>query len=74
MSTMYFSMPKQLMTAEYSNFSVSSKMLFSILFTHAETAQDITNTAELISAIPMKDLIEMKKQFRQHEKDGENNV
>lgn len=71
MSTMYFSMPKQLMTAEYSNFSVSSKMLFSILFTHAETAQDITNTAELINSIPMKELIEMKKQFRQHEKDGE---
>ena len=70
MSTQYFSMPKQLMTAEYRNFSVTSKMLFSIIFTHADTAQDITDTAALIQSISPKELAEMKKAFRQAESEG----
>ncbi len=74
MSTSYFSMPKQLMTSAYKDFSVSSKMLFSIIFTHAETAQDIADTAALIQSINPKELMEMKKQFRQCEREGENHV
>lgn len=66
-----FSMPVQLMTPEYRDFSIRSKVLFSILFTHADSAQDITDTAALIQAINPKELAEMKKAFRQAERESE---
>lgn len=71
MSTQYFSMPKQLMTDEYRDFPITAKMLFSIIFTHADTAQDIADTAALIQAINPKELAEMKKAFRQAERESE---
>ena len=62
-----FSMPVQLMTPEYRDFSIRSKVLFSILFTHADSAQYITDTAELIQSINPKELADMKKALKESE-------
>lgn len=60
-------MPKQIMTQEYSNFSVESKMLFSMVFTNAEHINAITETANLINCIGSKELYNMRHEFEESE-------
>lgn len=46
-----FVMPKELLTKEYLNYSLKSKMLFSIVLTEAENGTSINELAELIEHI-----------------------
>lgn len=61
----YFHIPKQLLTKEYNDFSVQSKVLFAMIFTNAERTKDISETAKLIEAIDPKELNSMRKSLQQ---------
>jgi hypothetical protein len=67
-------MPKQIMTPEYSSFSLESKLLFSMVFTNAEHIKAITETAELIDSIGERELSTMKKLFREQKEESEEQV
>lgn len=47
----YFFLPKELMNKDFSNFSVKSKMLFSIIITEADNAKSINEVANLINEL-----------------------
>ncbi len=54
-------MPKQIMSSDYSSFSIESKMLFSIIFTNAKHVKTIMETADLIERIGAKELYNMRR-------------
>lgn len=58
-------LPKQIMTSYYAEFSVESKMLFSIIFTNAEHIKTITETAQLIEKIGEKEMYNMRRLLEQ---------
>ena len=47
----YFFLPKELMNKDFSNFSVKSKMLFSIIITEVDNAKSINEVANLINEL-----------------------
>ncbi len=47
----FFALPKELMTEEYSKYSIKSKMLFSMVLTEAENGTSINELADLIENI-----------------------
>ena len=53
------------MTSDYAEFSVESKMLFSIIFTNAEPIKTITETAQLIEKIGEKEMYNMRRLLEQ---------
>lgn len=57
-----FFLPKELLTKEYSNYSLKSKMLFSIVLTEAENGTSINELAELIEKIGSRNVSSLYKQ------------
>lgn len=58
-----FYIPKQLMTKEYSGFSVESKLLFGMVLTNATQAKSINELADLICKIDSQELKLMHTQI-----------
>lgn len=63
-----FYIPKQLMTTEFSGFSVESKLLFGMVLTNATQAKSINELTDLIAKINSKELKMMHTQVMQIEK------
>lgn len=64
-----FYLPKQLMTAQYSDFSIEAKLLFSMAFTNAEHSKSIMEMSMLVNKIGDKELKSMHKFFKDHQRD-----
>lgn len=60
-----FYIPKQLMTTEFSGFSVESKLLFGMILTNTTKARSISELADLIYKIDSKELKLMHNQVMQ---------
>ena len=56
-------MPKQIMTSDYSDYSVECKLLFSMIFTNAQHIKTIIETAKLSENIGEKELYNMHRLF-----------
>ena len=54
--TNYFCLPKELLTPEFSDYSIKSKLLFAIVITEAETVKSLNELASLIQFIGEKRL------------------
>lgn len=52
----YYCLPKELLTEEYSDYSLQTKLLFSIIITEAETIKSITDMSKLITDVGSKKL------------------
>ena len=52
----YYFLPKELLTPEYSGYSLQTKLLFSIIITEAETVKSITDMSKLINDIGARKL------------------
>lgn len=59
--TSCYLMPSELLGDKYTNFSVESKLLFSMIFTNAEHTSAIKETSRLINSISNKDLYRMRQ-------------
>ena len=58
-----FYVPKQLISPEYANFSVESKLLFGMILTNSQQTKSIQELAELIQTIDYKELKLMHSQL-----------
>lgn len=56
-----FYLPKELITDEYREYSVESKLLFAMLITNSETASAIAETAKLIDELGVRKINAMHK-------------
>lgn len=61
----YFYIPKELMAAEYREYSAESKLLFSMLISNGKTASAIAETAKLIEDVGVRKISSMHKSLEQ---------
>ena len=47
----YFCLPKEIMNKEFSDFSIQTKLLFSIIITEANSAKSVSEVASLINEL-----------------------
>lgn len=52
----YYYLPKELITPQYADYSLQTKMLFSIVITEAETAKSVMEMSQLINDLGSKNI------------------
>lgn len=56
--------PKEIMTDEYHNYSIETKLLFAMILSNAETASSISNVARLIDEIGIRKISSFQKELK----------
>lgn len=57
----YYYLPKELVTPQYADYSLQTKMLFSIVISEAETAKSVMEMSQLINDIGSKNILALIK-------------
>lgn len=60
-----YALPKELLTKEYSDYSLKSKLLFSIVITEADNGTAVSELAELIEKIGARNISSLYKKLHQ---------
>lgn len=63
MESIYY-VPKELITAEYREYSAETKLLFAMLLSNANTSSAIVNVAKLIDELGSKEINLLHKQLK----------
>ncbi len=63
MESIYY-VPKELITAEYREYSAETKLLFAMLLSNANTSSAIVNVAKLIDELGSKEINLLHKQLQ----------
>lgn len=58
-----YALPKELLTREYSKYSLKSKLLFSIVITEADNGTSVSELAELIEKIGARNISTIHKKL-----------